>query len=171
MLALSKPPYLRWVFAVILVVGALAWDLSRQATELAPFAATRIDRGTVLDEDQITWKPVPIGLLPSAIPQGATTLVSIELGEPITSSVVTTGLAVPEGWWTVPVDTPATAIRGSAVRIILAPGTGVPGVVVAPSGEDSFGIMSSGLVAVPEEFAPEIALAAAAGKLTLLYEP
>lgn len=170
-LALSKPPYLRWVVAVALVGAALAWDLSRQATQLAPFAAVRIERSTVIEDEQVMWKPVPVGLLAASVPIGATTLVAVEPGDPITPSVLTTGLAVPDGWWTVPVDTPPTALPGARVRIILGTGFGVSGVVVAPSREDSFGIMSTGLVAVPEDFAAEVALAAGASQLTILYEP
>jgi hypothetical protein len=170
-LTLSKPPYLRWALALALVGAALAWDLSRQATQLAPFAATRIERGTVVADDLLVWKPAPVGLLVTSVPEGATTLVAIEAGDPIAPSMVTTGFAVPDGWWTVPVDTPATAIPGARVRIILNTGVGVSGVVVAPSREDSFGIMSSGLVAVPEDFAADVALTAGAGQLTILYEP
>ncbi len=170
-LALSKPPYLRWVFAVGLVGLAFAWDLTRQATELAPFAATRIDRGTVIETEQISWKPVPVGLLGSVAPEGATVLVDVEPGEPITASIIGSGVFAPEGWWTVPVEVPSATWPGANVRIVLDTGMTVAGVVVAPSSQDSFGIASAGLVAVPEVFAGEVALAAGAGRLTILYEP
>lgn len=171
MLALSKPPYLRWIFAFTLVAAAFAWDLTSQATELAPFANSRIERGTVIEPSHLSWKPVPVGLLGPVVPEGAVALVGIEPGQPIVASIVGSGAAVPDGWWTVPVEVPATTLPGSNVRIVLDTGVTVPGVVVAPSREDSFGIPSDGLVAVPEDFAGEVALAAGSGRLTILYEP
>ena len=185
MLALSKPPYLRWVSAVALIVAALLWDLNRQATQLAPFAATRIERGAIVTEDVITWKPAPVGLLPGSLPDGATALVVIEPGDPIIASTLTTGIPIPAGWWTIPVDTPSTTPPGTQVRIVLgggglgiglgvenlSAGVVVPGVVVVASREDSFGLTSSGLVAVPEAWAADVAIAAGAGQLTILYEP
>ncbi len=171
MLAVSKPPYLRWVAAIVIVGAALAWDLGRTATEQAPFAAVPIDRGATIEPGDIQWRPAPRGLLPSTLPQGATAVVPIDAGEPIIGSLVTVGLVVPEGWWTVPVDTPTAALPGSRALIILDTGQEVAGLVVEPSKEDSFGIVASGLVAVPDEVASPVALAAAAGRLTVLYEP
>ena len=171
MLAISKPPYLRWFLAIALVAAAVAWDLNRGATQPVPFAASAIERGAVVDADQIEWRESPVGLLPKTSPEGATALVEIPAGDPITPSVVSTGFTVPDGWWTVPVDTPVTARPGSRALVILDDGSEVSGVVVEPSREDSFGITASGLVAVPNELAALVALASRAGRLTVLYEP
>lgn len=171
MLAISKPPYLRWFLAIALVAVAVVWDLSRGATQPTPFAVSAIERGTVVGADQITWRESPVGLLPSASPEGTTALVHIRAGEPITPSVVTTGFSVPDEWWTVPVDTPVTARPGSRALVILEDGSEVAALVVEPSREDSFGITASGLVAVPNELAAAVAVAAGAGQLIVLYEP
>lgn len=171
MLAISKPPYLRWIVAVAVVGAAVAWDLNHRATQPAPFAVSAIERGESVGPDQIEWRDSPVGLLPSTAPEGATALVRIAAGDPITQSVVTTGFTVPDGWWTVPVDTPVAARPGSRALVILDDGTQVGAVVVEPSREDSFGITASGLVAVPGEVAAEVALASGSGRLTVLYEP
>ncbi len=171
MLVLSKPPYLRWIAAVVLVGAALAWDISRRATELVPFAAHVISRGDVIEEDSIAWKPAPVGLFRSVTVPMGTALVTIGAGEPITRDMVSTGGRVPDGWWTVPMDVPPAVIPGSEVRVVLADGFGVTGVVVEPSREDTFGVRSPGLVAVPNDMADAVAIASSAGQLVVLFEP
>lgn len=171
MLVLSKPPYLRWVAAVLLVGAALGWDISRRATELTPFAARTINRGEIIQADAITWKPAPVGLLRSgAVPMGAA-LITISAGEPITPDMIATGGNVPDGWWTVPMEIPPTVTKGSQVRVVLADGFGFTGVVVEPSRDDTFGVRSLGLVAVAGEVADAVAMAAATGQLVVLFEP
>lgn len=171
MLVLSKPPYLRWIAAVVLVAAAFAWDMSRRATELAPFAARAIDRGEVIEADSIAWKPAPVGLFRSVqVPMG-TAVVRIGAGDPITEGMVSTGDHVPDGWWTVPMDVPPAVTPGSEVRVVLADGFGITGVVVEPSREDTFGVRTDGLVAVPGDAADIVAVASTAGQLVVLFEP
>jgi hypothetical protein len=170
-LVLAKPPYLRWAVAGALIVGALVWDLSSRATQPVAVAALPIARGATIDPDTIRWVDVPVGVFDPIDPSGTTAVVAIGEGEPITPSVVTVGAVVPDGWWTVGADIPFAAVRGSRVRVVLADGSGITGVVVEPSVEDSFGIPSPGLLAVPGETADIVALAAAAGELVILFEP
>ncbi len=170
-LVLSKPPYLRWIAAVVLIGAALVWDMSRRATELVPVAAHAISRGEVIEEESVLWKSAPVGLFESVeIPMG-TALVTIGAGEPITGSMVSRGGHVPDGWWTVAMDVPPAVVPGSEVRVVLADGFGVTGVVVEPSREDTFGVRSPGLVAVPNDMADTVAIASAAGQLVVLFEP
>jgi hypothetical protein len=162
---------MRWAAAVAIVVVAILWDLSGRATESAPFAANDIGRGSTIDEDAITWANVPTGLFDTTSPMGLTAAVPIEAGEPITRSMTVVGARVPDGWWTVPVATPASAVSGSRVRVVLPDGRAVDGVVVQASEQDSFGIPSAGLIAVPPEYADIAGVAAASDQLIVLYEP
>jgi len=170
-LALSKPPYLRWAAAGAIVLIALIWDLSGRATQRVPFAAQPIESRAIITESAVEWESVPDGLFPVLAPVGATAAIALAPGDPISPSVLTSGVVVPSDWWTVPVATPAAAVPGVQVRLVLPDGQAVTGVVVEPSREDSFGIQSAGLVAVPPEVADSIGLAAAAGQLIVLYSP
>jgi hypothetical protein len=175
-LLLSKPPYLRWAGAAALVIAALAWDVSARATEPFPFAARTIQRGEPLDDSAIEWKSAPSGLLPrpnleGATAAGATAAVTIGRGEPISASALRFTAAVPAGWWTVALDLPPAVLSGTHVRIVLGGGEGVSGIVVEPSREDSFGLRSSGLVAVPSQAADAVGLAAGSGQIVILFEP
>lgn len=170
-LLLSKPPYLRWAGAGALVIAALVWDLSARATEPYPFASRTIQRGEALDANAIEWKQAPVGLLQIPDMDAATAAVTIEMGEPISASALRYSSAVPAGWWTVPIDLPPAVLPGTHVRIVLATGDGVGGIVVEPSREDSFGLRSAGLVAVPSWASDTVGLAAGEGHIVLLFEP
>ncbi len=171
MLLLSKPPYLRWAGAAALVIGALAWDVSARATEPFPFAAETILRGERLDEAAIEWRASPAGLLSLPDLEGAIAAVTILPGEPISASALRYTADVPPGWWTVALDLPPAVLPGTHVRIVLGGGEGVSGVVVEPSREDSFGLRSAGLVAVPPQAADAVGFAAGAGQIVILFEP
>ncbi|MEZ5176408.1 MAG: SAF domain-containing protein [Acidimicrobiia bacterium] len=168
MLVLSRPPYLRWLAAVALLAGAFAWDLSKGAAEPAPFAATTIERGTVIEASMIEWRQVPVGLLP-AVELTGVAATRIDRGEPIVASALSTAASIPIGWWTVPMDVPPAATPGASVRIVLADGFGVVGRVVEASRDDPFGMREPGLVAVPHEAADMVALAAASNQVVLLF--
>jgi len=170
-LLLSKPPYLRWAGAAALVIAALAWDVSARATEPYPFAARSIHRGETLDADSVEWKAAPVGLLQIPDLDAATAAVNIQQGEPISISALRYTAAVPVGWWTVPIELPPAVLPGTHVRIVLGGGDGVSGIVVEPSREDSFGLRSAGLVAVPAHAADAVGLAAGEGNIVLLFEP
>lgn len=171
MLVLSRPPYLRWLAAATLIGGAIVWEVSEGATQPAPFAAHAISRGELIEDGSIEWRQIPSGLFPSIDPTGAAAVSGIAEGDPITRSAVTDGVIVPSDWWTVPASIPPGAVRGSMVRVVLADGFGVTGVVVEPSSDDAFGISSAGLLAVPGESADLVALAASVGELVVLFEP
>jgi hypothetical protein len=170
-LLLSKPPYLRWAGAAALILAALAWDVAERATEPFPFAARTIQRGQQIIDEDIDWKAIPTGLFHQPTLQGATAAVTIERGEPIPASALRLAAAVPAGWWTVALDLPPAVLPGTDVRIVLGNGDGVSGVVVEPSREDSFGIRSAGLVAVPSQVADAVGIAAGSNQIVLLFEP
>ncbi len=170
-LALSRQPYLRWAGAIALVAIAFVWDLSGRSTEPIPVAASDIARGAVLSEHDVDWIDVQKGLLTAIDPVGYVAATAIEAGDPLTRSLLATTPAVPSDWWTIPIDTPASVAAGTPVRLVGPNGLTITGVVVAASREDSFGIVSSGLAAVPPDYADELAVAASTDQLIVLFGP
>lgn len=161
---LTRPPYLRWAAACVIVVGSLWVELRPTDTVRHPFAVAVIDVGDVIDHSVVEWRDVPVGLLaPVHLP--ATSDRSVAAGEPILSSSATTDVGIPAGWWALELSLPIGARPGSPVRIVAA--TGVSDGLVIEVRDGDFG-ESTGLVAVPESAAEGVATAAADHGLTVL---
>jgi len=168
---LSRPPYLRWMAAVSLVVAAFAWDASERATEPFPFAAVDLIRGQAITSEQIVWRAVPTGSLMMPSLTGVSPLVPINAGDPIVPSLVSSTPPLPPGSWAVPVSLPLGTGPGMLVKLVFVDGTAATGIVIRPATEDSLGLVSDGLVAVQGEMADSVALAASNGDLVVLIEP
>jgi len=164
---LQSPPYLRRAAAVLLIVGALLWDLRTEPTEQRPFAARDIAVGETLGTDAVSWRRVPAGLLPETAVSGAVAAVDVAAGEPLTPGVLRGSITVPEGWWGLPVPIGAHAAAGDVVMLLATdPPLSVPGLVVRPQHGDAYSMdYRPALVAVPGESAALVAAAAARGTL------
>jgi len=169
---MARPPYHRWLAAVIIVVAAFAWDLRSGRTEPFPFAATDVAAGTSLTEDLVEWRPVPTGLLVAPDLAATRAKVAIPRGTPLTDALVTTAPAIPPGWWSVPVALSSDLTEGTSVRLVLTDdGRTVPGMIAAAAVPDELGGPAVGLVAVPEEAAADVAAASARGTVVVLVAP
>ena len=168
---LGRPPYLRWLAAGALIVGALVWDLSERATEPFPFAASDLDRGHQISAADLRWHNMPVGVLAMPDLVNAIPLVPIRAGDPIVASLVSPSPALPPNSWAVPVQLPVGTHVGTVVKLVFADGSDVDGLVMQPAREDSFGFETIGLVAVADREASTVALAAANGDLVVLVEP
>lgn len=171
MLLFSRPPYLRWVAAVAVVVAALAWDVSKRSTEPYPFAASPIPAGTALSDDLVEWRDLPVGSIERPDIAATTALVDIASGDPITSSVAGRPPSIPDGWWAVAVRLPPHLIVGSEVRLILPDGRPVDAVVSTGADVDQYGYESIGAVAVPPELADAVAAASSVDAVIVLAKP
>ncbi len=165
---LAPLPIRRYLAAVLLVAAALAWDLRPSPTVAHPFAATPLVAGTEIGEAMIRWERIPAGLLPPVDVAGLVRA-PVAAGEPLLPSHLDTAPAAPSGWWTVPLDLPASAVAGTAVRVaITSPGADdanlIPGVVVRAGDASGRG----GAVAVPEADAGRVAAASAGGRTLVL---
>lgn len=169
-LLLTRPPYLRWAAVTLVVVAALAWDLSSRATEPFPFAAERIDSGTRITDELIEWRDVRSGSLEMPVLDDPRAAVDIEVGDPITPSVTEPASPVPPDWWSVPVELPPGVPDGAPVRLLLPSGRAVDGIVTTPATDEGFGA-SIGAVAVASEVLEEVAAASAAGLVLVLISP
>ena len=169
---LSHPPYLRWILAAVLVIGAIAWEFRQAATVPYPFAGRTIAAGEPIPEDALVWRAVPRGLMEApdlSEPIAGRTLAA---GEPIGPSALAEETVIPDEWWSVPIVLPATALPGRHVRLVLLDGrTAVDGIVAAAARPDPLSLSDAGLVAVAAEHAPEVAAAAVAGTVAVLVRP
>ena len=169
---LTRPPYLRWAAAALLLVAALAWDVRGRTGIPYPFAAHQIAAGAAIEESDVEWKTVPAGLL--AMPDLSAPIAAraIAAGEPILASALDATGSIPDGWWSVPVALPSAAVAGSRVRLI-ATDTMVEseGIVVAVGSADLLSVAEAGLVAVPPDHATAMAAASVAGSLIVLVAP
>ena len=169
---LTRPPYLRWVAAAAIVIGAFAWDLHGEATIAYPFAARPIPAGAAMSDADIEWRDLPAGVL--ALPDLSDPVTSrdVAAGEPIVSSAIGGTSPVPEGWWSVPVALPATAPPGARARLVATtPPVETDGIVISAPGNDLLSYSEMGMVAVPPGAATAVAIAAREGTLIVLLEP
>ena len=169
---LTRPPYLRWAAAALLLVAALAWDLRGRSGMSYPFAANSIEAGAAIGEADVEWRTVPSGVM--EMPDLSVPIASraIAAGEPILPSALDAGAGIPEGWWSVPVALQAAAVPGSRVRLIaIDTRVETDGIVVAGGSTDLLSMSDAGLVAVPPEHAASVAAAAVEGSLIVLVEP
>ncbi len=168
---LGRPPYLRWFAAASVVVAAFTWDASQRATAPFPFAAVDLARGQPITMEDIEWRQIPAGTLVMPLLDGTSAATAILAGDPLVVSLISTSPPLPDDTWAVPVVLPLGAGIGMTVRLVFIDGTATPGVIIQPATEDSLGLVTHGLVAVPESVADSVALASANGDLVVLLEP
>ena len=169
---LTRPPYVRWAAAALLIVAAFIWDLRGRTGTPYPFAAVPIAAGATIGEGDVDWRSVPGGLMP--LPDLSTPVAGrdIERGEPILPSAIDPEGGVPAGWWAVPVALPAAAAVGSRVLLLsVEQDFEADGIVIATGSGDLLSVSETGLVAVPPEAATMVARAAFDGRLIVLVAP
>jgi len=170
---LPRPPYLRWAGAALLLLSALAWDLRGPALEVRPFAARAVAVGEPIDDAAVEWREVPAGLLPSPDLTGAVAAVDLAAGDPLLPALLGTRVAIPDGWWEIPVAVGTHAAAGDAVMLVITdPPATVQGLVVSPQQGDAYSLdYRPAVVAVPAEAAALVASAAAQGSLVAAVAP
>ncbi len=170
---LQRPPYLRWGAAVLLVLGALAWDLRRPAMEARPFASRDLAAGEAIDAAAVEWRPVPAHLLPEADLEGVFAAVDLAKGDPLLEGVLRSAISVPEGWLELPIEIGGHARAGDRVVLVVTdPPATVSGLVVDPQQQDSYSLgFRPAVVAVPAASAALVATAAAQDALVAAVEP
>jgi len=174
----TRPPYLRWAGAALILIVAAWIDLRPADTIAYPFAAADIAPGASIDAEHIEWRQAPKGLLPSNLEIGGTARHAIAAGEPILPSQMSdVRPEIPDGWWALSTKLPESVVAGQSLRIVITGfGVGpqaVPGIVIEPPPPaDPLGYKDPvGLVAVPGDFATAVAASAAEGNLSVLIGP
>lgn len=175
----SRPPYLRYGAAVLILAAGLYAEFKPDRYDMHPFAAADISAGTLLTEDLFEPRRVLSGSLPLVVIEGMAAR-DMALGEPLMPTAIADGTALaPDGWWALEVAMPADVAPASQVRVVVRPHDPaqspvlVPGVVIAPAATaDHLSLDTSlGVVAVPEEHAATVAVAAADRRITVLIDP
>jgi hypothetical protein len=167
----GRPPYLRWLAAAALVIGAATIEFWPDGEADYPFAAAPMEAGDPL---LIEWRRLPAGLYPPPAVLGVVASHQLAEGEPITSSDVQPPVAVPAGWWSLVLEVPLRLAPGTGVRLVLTghDGEQVPGVVIASEEPERFVATGpTALIAVPGELTARVATAAAARQIVVLVDP
>lgn len=170
---LQPPPYLKWSAAVVLVVAAFVWDLRGSETAAYPVAARPVSAGHPITEGDVRWVPVPTESLPPPDLDGAVAAVDIAAGDPIAGSLLAPEVALPDGWWAVPVEVGVRAVPGDSVLLVVTdPPLTIPGLVIEPQTGDRLALdYRPALVAVPGEVAAVVAAAERSGLLVTALRP
>jgi hypothetical protein len=169
----ARPPYLRRLGAVVLVLVAAVIDLAPRSTISYPFAAADLDAGTILDTGSVEWRDVPDGLLPPGATGGTVTRYPVAQGEPLTASMTSSDRpSIPDGWWALTLPLPEDVVPGQQVQLVVTggPPQAYAGIVIEPpSAADALSYEDpAGLVAVPSDSAVAVAAGAADGSITVL---
>ena len=182
---LARRPWLYWIGVALLAIGVGAVVASAAATvddarrawgepRSVVVATADLEPGDALAASTET-RDLPAPMTPDAAlataPRGAVARQHITAGEVVVAADVTASAApqalIPDGWSAVAVaEAVPTGVRvGDAVRAV------ADGVVLADEGVVVGGAGEAVLVAVPDDTAPAVAMAASAGTLALLIVP
>ena len=155
---LSRPPYVRWILAAVIVAMGLVMELAPDPNTRHPFVVADLAVGETIDDTVVTWRDVPTGLFePVLLPTVASR--ALHAGDPVLvgDGSPASDSGIPEGWWGVEVDLPGGARSGMPVKLVTG-AAAVDGIVVEVTDGD-FG-ERKGLVAVPAKAAESVAAAA-----------
>jgi len=170
---LQRPPYLRWAAAACLIIGAAVWDLRPEPTELHPFLVGAVPAGEPIEDEDIEWRQVPVGLMTAPDLSLPVAAIDLQPGDPLLDSTLRGPAAIPDGWWGVPVAIGGTAGPGDEVLLVVVdPPTTVTGIVITAQRGDPYSLdYRPASVAVPAAAAPLIAAASARGTLVAAVRP
>ncbi len=155
--------------AIAIALVALWVEIRPDPTVDHPFATVAIHPGESVGDWNVEWKAVPVGLLDPVAP-GSVAIHPVAAGNPILGSDIGDGeTLIPQGWWTIEVEIgPQATIGERAMVVMLDTGTLARAVVVSASSDDPLGA-SRGAVAVEPDHAAEAAMAAAEGRLAVMF--
>ncbi|RZV45534.1 MAG: hypothetical protein EX267_05215 [Acidimicrobiia bacterium] len=163
----GRPPYLRWVAAATLVVGAAMIEFWPTDEAAYPFTSTAVEAGEPV---RVEWRMLPAGTYPRVSLDGKVAGHAMPAGEPIAASDLQVPIDIPDGWWALALEAPFPLYPGAATRLVLGEGGDVPGIVIASGDGNSFGTPTA-LIAVPGEHASAVAMAASARQIVVLVAP
>jgi len=163
----GRPPFLRWIAAAALIVGAAVVEFWPTDEAAYPFTSMPVEAG---ETPSVEWRMLPSGTYPRVSFEGMVASHAMSAGEPIAASDLRGPIGVPDGWWALALEVPFPLVPGMATQLVLGEGVVVPGIVVAADDEDSFGTPTA-LIAVPGEEAAAVAAASTARQITVLVAP
>ncbi len=168
MIWLDRPPWLKLIAVGAFSLVALWMEVKPEPVVDHPFATIDIEVGELLGSHNTELRPVPEDLF--APPEdGAHALMPLPAGTPVLAAHTGHLSAVlPAGWLIVSMDVPPGALVGDRVHIVLLDeGKLIDGVVSSAGFSDGLAV-SAGGIAVAPDLAPRVALAASAGRVSVL---
>ena len=163
----GRPPYLRWMAAAALVVGAALVEFWPTDQAAYPFTSVPVEAG---EAPRVEWRLLPAGAFPRVSLEGMVASHAMTAGEPLAASDLRGPIAVPDGWWALALEVPIPLRtrhrhpprprrRRGRARCRSRRRTG-----------DSFGTPTA-LIAVPGEDVAAVAAAASARQVVVLIAP
>jgi SAF domain-containing protein len=169
---LARPSYWRWAVAILLVGASFYFEVRPTPTVEHPFAGADLTAGTDITAEPISWRRVPVGVLPETIVEGLL-LVDVASGQPLVPSMLDSAPSIPKGWWAISVPVPEGSLPGSEVRLVVDVRGNprvVPGLLIRSFDEATIE-GTTALVAIPEGEAGAVAAALTDGALSVLVGP
>ena len=168
---MTRPPYLRWAAAVLVLVAGFAIELRPSETVDVPVAITDAAAGTTLTSSDVRWEPAPAHLFtPLDLP--ATLTRRVPAGSVVTQADVASPLGelAPAGWWRIELDVPGDPAVGDPVLAVITGDDGtyaVEGVLDSPEASDGYS-GDGALVAFDPTDVIELAAAVQEHRVTVL---
>jgi hypothetical protein len=167
---MSRPPYLRRIAAVAVVVVAVAIEFRPVTTERLPIAATDLPAGATVTDADVAWLDVSKGPiepvdLPVVLSRG------VPAGAPISAADVNaSSVEIPADWLQIELEVPAATQIGATVVAVMStsshdrPATGVVTRTPTATGFDAL----TAMIAFDPSDAVAVAHAMAEGTVTVL---
>ena len=168
---MTRPPYLRWAVAAVVLIAGFAIELRPSEEVDVPVAITDLPAGTTLTSSDVRWEPAPPGLVaPIELP--AVLARRVSAGSVVTEADVGSPLGelAPPGWWRIELDVPGDPAVGDPVLAVITGDDGtyaVEGVLDAPAASDGYS-SDGALVAFDPTDVIELAAAVQEHRVTVL---
>ena len=161
---LVRPPIERWIIAALILSAGLFWDLRPQPMVAYPYAGTSLAPGQDI-ATAIEWREIPGGILPDwDADLGGVSIGRIAAGSPLLPDLVS-DLALPEGWWTVPLRVTAPVAPGTPIRVLIGDEV-AEGFAVGETSDSGYELVS--MVAFAAADADQVAAASADDALVVM---
>lgn len=167
---MTRPPYLRWAAAALVLIAGLSIELRPSPTVDVPVVIDDVPAGSVLLATDVVWRQAPAGLFdPVDLPATATRRISS--GSVVTLADLRSGESpVPTDWWSIELPVPPGAAAGDPILAVVTSGDqalAIRGVMASDPVDDGFSDRN-GLVAFSPDDAVTVAAATYENRVTVL---
>lgn len=167
---MTRPPYLRWAAAALVLIAGLLIELLPSPTVDVPVAVDDVVAGSVLETTDVVWRQAPAGLFePVDLPATATRRISA--GSVVTVADLRDGEEpIPSGWWSIVLPVPPGTAAGDPILAVVTSGEhtlAIQGLMASDPIDDGFSDRSA-LVAFPADDAVTVAAATFENRITVL---
>lgn len=166
---MKHPPVWRHLAAAALVVFGLYGEFRQPPVSSHPYLSADVEAGAVID--QVEWREIPAGVLPSVTDLPLVARIDLPAGTPLIPSVLGE-VAPPQGWLSLVIEMPTLTAPGTRLMLLTDQTSDPVDAVVLATARDDIGYGApTGIVAIAPDEALAVARAAASGSLTVLMVP